>query len=128
MAEHEIDAVDPQFGIGRDASPTRWLRQRIVVAEDQVLLSIESGQDLGRKRGASSEIADVPHLIVGRYDSVPALNHCGIHVRDRFKGPRIKVQYPVITEVRVADEKDGHLLSARGGTGAPHKLRRFRPP
>src|SRR5437763_16534956 len=45
MAEHEIDAVEFQFGVIRNATPALRLRLRIVVAEDQVLSSSETGQD-----------------------------------------------------------------------------------
>jgi len=110
MAEHEVDLGDPQFGIMGNALPILGLRHRIVVAEDQVLSSVEPGQDLGRKSGGTGEISDVPHLVFGADNRVPTLDHCGIHLRDRAKRPRIKVQHPVVAEVGVADEKDAHLL------------------
>src|SRR5215831_4146381 len=76
-----------------------------------MLLSVEPGQDLGGNREAAGKIADVTHLIVPAYGSIPMFNHCGIHLGDRAKWPRIKVQHPVVAEMRVADEKDRHSVS-----------------
>src|SRR5436305_6540981 len=83
MAEHEADAVEPQFGIARDALPTRGLRLRIVVAEDQVLLAVEPRQERRGLGGGAGEIAKVPDLVIGADDGVPALDDSRIHCRHR---------------------------------------------
>src|SRR5437764_15146748 len=47
MAKHEIDPIEFQLGIIRDAFPALWLRLRVVVAEDQVLPAAEQREDRG---------------------------------------------------------------------------------
>src|SRR5258708_21224226 len=113
MAEHEIDPVDLQFGIARDAFPAFRLRQWIVVAEHQVLPAVQAGQDFRRPRQGASKVAEVPDFIILADRRIPACDHFGIHCRDRGKRARIQVEHPMIAEMRVADEEYGHRYSIR---------------
>src|ERR1043166_5578395 len=79
MAEYEVDAVELQFGIAGDARPAGGLRLRIVVAEDQVLFAVEPPQERRGVGGGAGEIAEVPDLVGGADDGVPALDHARIH-------------------------------------------------
>src|SRR5437868_11006671 len=117
MAEHEVHAVELQFGIARDARPTRGLRLGVVVAEDQVLLAVELRQERRGLGGGAGEIAEMPDLVVPADYRIPALDHTLIHRGDRREGARIQVQDPMVAEMRVADEKDGHLQSGLQGPG-----------
>src|SRR5258705_745909 len=62
MAKHEIDPIEFQLGIIRDAFPALGLRLRVVVAKDQVLSSGETGQDCGGLGGSAGKIAEMPNL------------------------------------------------------------------
>src|SRR4029077_18319738 len=71
MAEDEIDAVEPQFGVIRDAVPAFGLRLRVVVAEDQVLSAFEARKDLGGAGAGAGEIAEMPNLVSLAHGGVP---------------------------------------------------------
>src|SRR5947199_10080037 len=64
MAEHEIDAVEFQFGVIRDAVPALWLRLWIIIAEDQVLAAFQTRKNFGGLGGGAGEIAEVPNLVL----------------------------------------------------------------
>src|SRR5712675_4080 len=115
MTEHEIDPVDLQFGIARDAVPAFRLRQRVIVAEDQVLPALQEGQDFRGARQRAGKVAEMPDFVSLPDRRIPARDHFGIHGGDRGKRARIQVEHPMIAEMRVADEEYGHRYSIRIG-------------
>lgn len=111
MPQDERTAFDLDLGIVADARPARCGARGIgiVVAAEQVLGSVEPGQqrrDISRPPG---DITQMPDDILHAHDGVPAADQFGIHLGHTGEGSLVDVDRAVIAEMRVGGEEDGHV-------------------
>src|SRR4029077_8646594 len=78
-------------------------------------------KDLGGAGAGAGEIAEMPNLVSLAHGGVPARDHPRVHRRHRGERARVQIEHPMVAEMRVADEKDGHRVPnkriAAGWTG-----------
>jgi hypothetical protein len=77
----------------------------VMVAHDQVMLAVQSREDLAHEIVAHREVAEVPNLIVGPYHFVVPSNHLDVHlVRIRERPPAV-FDYTYMSKVLVTREE-----------------------
>ena len=116
MAEHEIDAVELQSGIARDAFPALGpLRCGSLVAEDQVLAAVQDAEGFrrrGRRYGQSRRDARPRLPRRSRHSSARSFRHP--LPPPAQTGADTQVEHLMIAEMRVADEEYGHRSIPHG--------------
>jgi len=105
MAEDEQSALKRKLGVGLHSTPSEFTNSlAVVVASDQVLLSVQLSKDLGRE-ARESKISKMPNFIAWTHSRIPSLYQFFIH--RSYGGERAppNVEDAVIPKVGVAGEK-----------------------
>jgi hypothetical protein len=112
MTEHKGSAVDCYLRIGLHAHPVKVQHcRRVVISNDEVLSPIQKRKYFGCDFSVSGEVPKMPNLVFGAYNGVPPLGHSRVHLVDRTERAFRDIQNPMISEMGVGGEENGHVSS-----------------